>query len=84
MEEQIPTNEPEEQMTPTVEMCGGCYMPADEVTCPQCDVCVACTGYCACDEEQCTECGTMTGYPMSCSECNHDTVCENCWTGCEC
>jgi|14BtaG_2_1085337.scaffolds.fasta_scaffold04334_4 hypothetical protein len=69
--------------TPKV-LCEGCHTPAELVVCPQCDVCTACSGYCACDEEECTECETMTAYPMSCSECGIDTVCADCWTGCEC
>jgi len=88
MEEQIPTNEPEEQMTPTV---GGNVVPAP-VLCGE-EWCVA-VGNCdgrhppmlngeVCDT--CTECGEPTDeQPMWCSECDLEAVCPNCWNGCPC
>ena len=76
MEEQIPTNKPEEQTTPqcgeewcvAVGNCDGRHAPMLNG-----EVC-----------DTCTECGEPTDGPMWCSECDLEAVCENCWDGCAC
>lgn len=99
MEEQIPTNEPEEQMTPTV---GGNVVPAP-VLCGEewcvavgnCDGrhlpmlngvvrCEACYETTDCECEECSHCGELDNEMMWCTDCEIEMQCRDCWNGCAC